>query len=175
MITSKWGNSSENGMTYLAPWYFHRFSGVQRLHILAPSYVKRHSSTLIPLLSQACNQSKDKRSYQKDNLHGQDVKKGVESKCSWPPGHCQCNINAWFTTPEETSHVSTIIGTGIVFVNWSANASLGKWIPSLFFYASVRKHSWSTFMHAFRYNASIIRISTMLITIKSHSDRLRAA
>ena len=23
-------------------------------------------------------------------------------------------------------HVSTIIGTGIVFVNWSANASLGK-------------------------------------------------
>ena len=139
------------------------------------SWLPRTLKDILPRLFPYCPKpvisQKTKDHIKRIILHGQDVKKGVESKCSWPPGHCQCNNNAWFTTPEETSHVSTIIGTGIVFVNWRANTSLGKW-PSLFFYASVRKHSWSTFMHVFRYNASIIKISTMLITIKSHSDRL---
>ena len=43
--------------------------------------------------------------------------------------------------------------------------------PSSFMLAS-GKHWWSTFMHVFRYNASIIKISTMLITILSQLKQL---
>ena len=96
-------------------------------------------------------------------LHGEGVKKRVESKSAWPPGHCQVNVNVWFTTTEETSHVSSIIGTGIVAVNWRANASL-EVSPSFFMLAS-GKHRWSTFMHVFQYTASVIKIITILITI----------